>query len=109
MLCGGNLVPPFPKRRDYVKKVEDRWFRLYGKICLWVIESKYVNYRPAMFEKNVDFDSSKSSENAATDMSTSEGGVENENILLQCNEEVHTGRTFATFFCVYRPLTLLRP
>ena len=40
MLCGGNLDPHFSKSGDCVKKVEDRWFRLYGKIYFCVIESK---------------------------------------------------------------------
>ena len=70
MLSGGNLDSHFPKRSECVKKVEDHWSRLYGKIYFCVIESK-KNYRPANFEKNVDFDSSKSSEYAATDTPTS--------------------------------------
>ena len=50
-------------------------------------------------EKNVDFYSSKSSEYAATDTPTStESGIEHENILPQHNDEIHTARTFATFF-----------
>ena len=49
--------------------------------------------------KNVDFGSSKSSQYAANDTPTStESGIENENILLQHNDEIHTARTFATFF-----------
>ena len=95
---GAFLNPHFSKRGDYVKKVEDRWFRLYGKVYFCVIESKQ-NYRPANSEKNVDFDSSKSFECAATDTPTSTGnGIENENILLQHSDEIHTARTFATFF-----------
>ena len=98
MLCGGNLDPHFSKSGDCVKKVEDRWFRLYGKIHFWVIESKQ-NYRPANSEKNANFDSSKSSECAATDTPTStESGIKNENILLQCNDEFRTAKTFATSF-----------
>ena len=51
--------------------------------------------------KNVDFDSSKSSEYAATDTPAStQSGIENENIFLQHNDEIHTVRTFATFFCI---------
>ena len=35
---------------------------------------------------------------AASDTPTStESGIENENILLQCNDEIRTARTFATF------------
>ena len=68
------------------------------KIYFCVIESKQ-NYRPANSEKNVDFDSSKSSEYAANDTPTStESGIENENILLQHNDEIHSARIFATFF-----------
>ena len=49
--------------------------------------------------KNVDFDSSKSSEYAAIDAPTStESGIKDENILLECNDEVRTARTFATSF-----------
>ena len=40
VLCGGNLDPHFPKQGDCVKKVEDHWSRLYGKIYFCVIESK---------------------------------------------------------------------
>ena len=41
----------------------------------------------------------KSSEYAATDTPTStKSGIENENILLQHNDKIHTARTFATFF-----------
>ena len=98
MLCGGNLDPHFPKKGDCAKKVEYHWSRLYGKMYFCVIESK-KNYRPANSKKNVDFDSSKISEYAATDTPTSaESGIENENILLQCNDEIHTARTFETFF-----------
>ena len=93
MLCGGNLDPHFSKRGDCVKKVEGRRFRLYEKIYFCVIESKY-NYRPANSEKNVNFDSSKSSEYAATDTPTStESGIKSENILLQCNDEVRTSHS----------------
>ena len=54
---------------------------------------------PANSKKNVNFDSSKSSEYAATDTPTStESGIKNENILLQCKDEVRTARTFATVF-----------
>ena len=98
MLCGGSLDPHFSKRGDCVKKVEDRWFKLpvYGKIYFCVIESEQ-NYRPANSEKNIDFDSSKSSGYAATDTPTStKSGIKNENILLQCNDEVRTAKTFAT-------------
>ena len=78
--------------------VEDRWFRLCGKTYFCVIESKQ-NYRPANSEKNANFDSSKSSEYAATDTPTFiENGIKNENILLQCNNEVRTARNFATSF-----------
>ena len=62
-----------------------------------VIKSK--NYRPANSEKNVDFDLSKSSKYAATDTPTStKSGIENENILLQHNDEIHSAKFFATFF-----------
>ena len=57
------------------------------------------NYRLANSEKNEDFDSSKSSEYAAPDTPTStESGIKTENILLQHNDEIHSARTFATFF-----------
>ena len=48
------------------------------------------------------FDSSKSSEYAATDAPTfTESGIENGNILLQCNDKMCAARTLATFFsCV---------
>ena len=73
-----------------------------------VIKSKQ-NYRPANCEKNVDFDSSKSYEYAATDTSTAtESGIENENILLQHDDEIHTAKTFATVFS-YIGHALLRP
>ena len=49
--------------------------------------------------QNVDFDSSKSYEYAATDTPTStESGIEDENILLQYDDEIRSARTFATFF-----------
>ena len=36
---------------------------------------------------------------AATNTPTStESGIKNKNILLQCNDEFHTARTFATSF-----------
>ena len=48
---------------------------------------------------SLNLDSSKSSEYAATDTPTStESGIENENILRQHNDEIHSARTFATFF-----------
>ena len=47
----------------------------------------------------MDLNSSKSSEYAATDTPTStESGIENENVLLQHNDKIHTARTFAKFF-----------
>ena len=47
----------------------------------------------------MDFSLFKSSEYIATDIPTStESGIENENILFQHNNEIHTARTFATFF-----------
>ena len=56
---------------------------------------------PANSEKNVNFDSSKSSEYAATDTPTSsESSIGNKNILLQHSDEIHRARTFATFFRV---------
>ena len=56
---------------------------------------------PANSEKNVDFGSSKNSEYAATDTPTStESGIENQNIPLQHNDEIHSAKTFATFFCM---------
>ena len=56
--------------------VEYHWSRLCGKNYFCVIESK-KNYTPENSEKNVDFDSSKSYEYAATDTPTStESGIE---------------------------------
>ena len=84
MLCGGNLYPHFPKKWDCEKMNQNKTIDLQNS------------------EKNVDFDSSKSSEYATTDTPTStESSVKNENILLQHSDEIHTARTFATFFsCV---------
>ena len=62
----------------------------------------------------MDFGSSKSSEYAATDTPTStESGIENENIVLQHNDEIHTAKTFATFFSyigreVFHVLSIVR-
>ena len=99
MLCGGKAVDPhIPKRGDCVKKrLKTTGLDYVEKfISVSLYHSKT---RPANSEKNVDFNSSKSSEYAATDTSTStETGIENENILRQCNDEIRTARTFATFF-----------
>ena len=63
-----------------------------------VIKSK-KNYRPANSEKNVDFGLSKSSKYAATDTPTStKSGIENENILLQHNDEIHSAKFLQHFF-----------
>ena len=69
------------------------------------VSLNHCKTRPADSEKNVNFDSCKSSEYAATDRPYNNlylSGFENENILLQCNDEIRTARTFATFFS-YRP------
>ena len=63
---GAIWTHTFQKRGVCVNKVEYHWSRVYRKIYFCVIESTQ-NYRPANSEKNVDFDSFKSSECAATD------------------------------------------
>ena len=60
-------------------------------------QSKTIDLQ--ILREKVDFDSSKSSEYAATDTPTStESGIENKNILPQHDDEIQSARTFATFF-----------
>ena len=76
MFCGAFWAHTFQNGAIVQKRLKTA-VRLYGKIYFCVIESKQ-NYRPANSEKNVDFDSSKSSEYTPT---STKSGIKNENIL----------------------------
>ena len=96
----GQFGPTLSKKWGCEKTVEYHWSRtlesldyLEKFISVSLNQSKTIDLQ--ILKKNENFDSSKSSEYAATDTPTSpESSIESENILLQHNDEIHTARTY---------------